>query len=95
MIVTLHLSAVLDAELRSASAPDNAQAPSRALRDVVSAYGLTLKPMFPFSRDLAPARIWHLECPNNKAGEIVETLLRTQGVEGAYTKPPDDLPSLP
>ena len=95
MIVTLHLSAVLDAELRSASPPDNAQAPSRALRDVVSAYGLTLKPMFPIGRDLAPARIWHLECLDKKAGEIVETLLRTQGVEGAYTKPPDDLPSLP
>ena len=95
MIVTLHLSAALDAELRSASPPDHPTESSRAFRGIMSAYGLKPKPMFPANFDAAPARIWHLECPNNKAGEIVETLLRTQGVEGAYTKPPDDLPSPP
>ena len=93
MIVTIHLSALLDAELRGEK--KTAGKPSRGLRELLSSYGLKPTPLFPADQGPGNARIWHLECPADKAAALVGKLLHTRGVEAAYTKPQDDLPGPP
>lgn len=96
MIVTVHLSATLDAEFRGQKKTAGSSAEtSRPIRELLAAHGLKLKPLFSDSAALAGGHVWHLECPDARAPEIVEKLLRTTGVEGAYVKPPDELPGPP
>src|SRR5262245_28952093 len=86
-LVTIHLGAALDAELRS---PNKRKArstgSSRDFRTVLTKYGLTPKPLFSDSRDPGFEPIWHVTCPASEVAALLRELLVTPGVEGAYSK---------
>jgi hypothetical protein len=95
-IISIHLSKELDSflrgESREASQPMEA---SLDLRELLTEYKLKPEPLFRDTRRPVPEHIWHVACPDDKAAEIVEKLLRIKGVDGAYLKPPDELPGPP
>lgn len=54
--------------------------------------GLSLKPVHPGAADPLLSPYFHVEVPDEKAEEIIEALNKSGLVEGAYAKPPDELP---
>lgn len=54
--------------------------------------GLSLKPVHPGAEDPLLSPYFHVEVPDEDAEEIIEALNRSGLVEGAYRKPPDELP---
>jgi hypothetical protein len=95
-IVSIHLSATLDAALRRGKrGVAKSGGASGEFHELIDSYGLTPKPLFADNPDAAAEGIWHTEIPDQEAAEVVEKLLRTPGVTGAYIKPAEDLPSPP
>ena len=87
-MVTIHLSAVLDAELRSQSTKS-----SRELRQVFAKYKVHPKPLLPETRDSGAENIWQTSCDAASAPALVDALLHVSGVEGAYPNPEAGLPA--
>ena len=96
MMITINLSAALDAELRSAKQQigDGANA-SREFHALLIAHGLKPVPLFPDARVAGFAPIWHLSVPDQDAQALAARLASTPGVEASYSKPQDELPSPP
>jgi hypothetical protein len=95
MVITVHLSAALDADLRKMnSASGKFTDTSRAFRQLLATHALKPEPLFASHQQPTHAGIWHVVVPDNDTGTIVKQLLNTPGVEAAYTKPADDLPTL-
>lgn len=95
-IISLHLSATLDADLRRGKTEvDPPTGAAGDFRRLLTTYGLKPEPLFSGNREAALECIWHVASPHDEAAEIIEKLLRVPGVEGAYIKPPEGLPSSP
>lgn len=96
MMITINLSAALDAELRSAKQQigDGANA-SREFHALLTTHGLKPVPLFPDARVAGFAPIWHLTVSEQEAQVVIARLTRTPGVDAAYGKPQDELPSPP
>ncbi len=93
--VSIHLSATLDAELRKGakvSPPPNGA--FRGFHRLLATHALKPAPLFP-SHEASTEFIWHAECPDHQAAEVVDKLLATPGVEAAYAKPAEGLPGPP
>ena len=85
--VTVHVSAALDAELRSSSG-----AASHEFRKVLAKYRSHPKPLFPDRQAPGAQPIWHLSSAAADAPALVAELSRTPGVEGAYLNPEEGMP---
>jgi hypothetical protein len=95
-IISIHLSTELDLFLRGGNREaGRTTEPALDLGEVLAKYKLKPEPLFRDPRARMPEHIWHAACPDDKAPEVVEKLLRIKGVEGAYLKPPNELPGLP
>ena len=93
--VSIHLSATLDAELRKgAKNPSHLKGKFQGFHQLLATHALKPTPLFP-SHDASAEFIWHVECPNHQAAEVVDMLLATPGVEAAYAKPAEGLPGPP
>ncbi len=95
-MITIHLSETLDADLRrgkkETGEPTGA---AQDFRHLLTRYRLKPIPLFSDTGERPLERIWHAACPDLKAAEVVEKLLHTPGVEGAYIKPSEGLPGPP
>lgn len=96
MMITINLSAALDAELRSGKQQigDGANA-SREFHALLTTHGLQPVPLFPDARVAGFAPIWHLAVSDQEAPAVAARLARMAGVDAAYSKPRDELPSPP
>lgn len=94
MMITINLSETLDAELRSGKKriSDFAKA-SREFHELLTSHGMKAVPLFPDPHAPGFARIWHIACPDQEAPALIEKLAHMRGVEAAYSKPADELPS--
>ena len=96
MMITINLSAALDAELRSGKKQigDGTDA-SREFHALLTTHGLKPVPLFPDPQVPGFAPIWHVTTPDQNAVALIEKLSRSRGVEAAYSKPSDELPGAP
>lgn len=99
IIITIHLNALLDAELRRPSASGTVTpgaAPAfREFQQLIAADHVQPSPLFPDTQVVGFAPIWHVAVPDQNAAALVARLAQTPGVEAAYSKPDDALPSIP
>jgi hypothetical protein len=64
-----------------------------AIEKTVQAAGSALRPLHPGTADETLSRYFALEVPDaTSAQRVARELLRLDGVEAAYVKPPDALP---
>ena len=95
-MITINLSETLDAQLRSErNRSGNLSQESQEFHELLASHGLKPVPLFPDSRVSGFARIWHIAYPDKEAPALVEKLAHMRGVEAAYSKPADELPSAP
>ena len=95
-MIVIHLSETLDANLRRGrKEAGESRGAARDFRSLLTSHGLHPRPLFPDTGARPLERIWHAACPDLKAGEVVEKLLHTPRVEGAYIKPSEGLPGPP
>jgi hypothetical protein len=64
-----------------------------AIEKTVDAAGLALRPLHPGTADETLSRYFAVEAPDAATAQrVARELLRLDGVEAAYVKPPDALP---
>jgi len=95
MLVTLHLSASLDAELRGNFTGEGRSGKSNSpFSALLTSHALEPSPLFPEAINGTYSSIWHVQVPDKDAKSIVEQFLRIPGMEAAYTKPAESAPDL-
>jgi hypothetical protein len=67
-------------------------APIRRLETTVKGAGATLEPMHPDVPDDDLRTYFSAEVEDDRVEELLDELRGSEGIEGAYVKPPDALP---
>ncbi|WP_158860089.1 hypothetical protein [Lunatibacter salilacus] len=68
-------------------------AESEGLLKMIESFGLTLESMHKNTDDPNLQRYFIVEVPDREtAQQVIDRLLQSEAIEGAYIKPPDELP---
>ncbi len=90
MQITVQVLADVARPLHQKEAPT---AESEGLLKMIESFGLTLESMHKNTDDPNLQRYFIVEVPDREtAQQVIDRLLQSEAIEGAYIKPPDELP---